>query len=222
MAPNIAEEINALFSEHADPERAEGMKAYMKGQFEYYGINSPLRKELLRAFFKANGSPQDELTDLVRELWLYDQREMQYVATDLIRRHIRKQPASFIQVIESLILKKSWWDTVDHLSVNAGTLMQKHPDLQPAVTDSWIRSDSMWLRRAAVIHQLMYKGSTNWTMLQDYILRVAHEEEFFIRKACGWALRQYSKTSPQQVAAFIDQYRDQLSGLTIREGSKYI
>lgn len=223
MSKNIPEEIYRLFTDHADAGRAQAMQAYMKDRFEYFGINSPTRKALSREYFKLAGYPGvNELDEVVTELWSYDHREMQYVGVDLIRRYIRKLPEDFIDTIEALILRKSWWDTVDHLSIDAGSLFQRYPHLLPARTDDWINHESMWLRRAAVIHQLMYREATDWDRLQDYILRVAHENEFFIRKACGWALRQYSKTRPDRVGDFISRHRNMLSGLTIREGSKYI
>jgi len=182
-----------------------------------------LRKELLRGYFSRVSYPTpDFLPELLRELWAYDQREMQYVGIDLSRRLVKKQERHFISVLEELILKKSWWDTVDALSIDVGTHLLRFPELQPQITDHWITQNNFWLQRAAIIHQLMYKEKTNWDMLSDYILRVAHDKEFFLRKACGRALRQYSKTAPVRVQEFLIRYGDSLSGLTIREGSKYL
>jgi 3-methyladenine DNA glycosylase AlkD len=94
--------------------------------------------------------------------------------------------------------------------------------LQPATTNVWIEGQNFWLQRAAILHQLMYKEDTDWEMLQSYILKTCHSNEFFIRKAEGWALRQYSKIDPTSVRSFIDLHRSKLSGLTIKEGSKYL
>lgn len=219
----IAEELDSIFASYADPQKASAMQKYMKDSFAYYGINSPLRKQLTKDYFREKGYPKAaEASRILGDLWAYDEREMQYVGIDLTRRLIKKQEEDFIKVLEQLILKKSWWDTVDALSVDAGTHLLRYPDLQPNITNRWISHDNFWLQRAAIIHQLMYKEKTNWEMLTDYILRVAHDKEFFLRKACGWALRQYSKTAPDRVRDFLMKYRDSLSGLTIREGSKYI
>ena len=219
----IGEELDLIFRVHGDLDKAAGMRSYMKDRFQYYGINSPLRKQLTKEYFKEQGYPDPgELESILQILWQYDEREMQYVGIDLVRRLIKKQGPEFIHSLEEFILRKSWWDTVDALSHDAGTLLQQYPDLQPLTTDRWIKHESFWLRRAAVIHQLKWKEKTHWERLQDYILQVAHEKEFFLRKACGWALREYSKSRPDRVQSFIEKYRHHLSGLTIREGSKYL
>jgi 3-methyladenine DNA glycosylase AlkD len=223
MKNRIAEDLDRLFQAQGDPDRAGGMRWYMKNQFDYYGVSSPLRKSIVRQYFQDYGYPSTaDLPEILLDLWEYDQREMQYAGLDLIRRLTKKQPAGFIDVLEKLILSKSWWDTVDALSVDAGTLLRIYPELQPGTTDRWIASDNFWLQRAAILHQLKYKEATNFDRMQDYILNIAHRPEFFLRKAAGWALREYSKTSPQGVKAFIERHRGKLSGLTIREGSKYV
>ncbi|MBK8504386.1 MAG: DNA alkylation repair protein [Saprospiraceae bacterium] len=223
MSTSSDEDLADIFQAHADPDRAKSMRAYMKNQFQYYGISSPLRRSLCRDYFQIDQYPTTvELPELVDQLWQYDEREMQYVGADLIRRLVKKQPAAFIDVLENLILRKSWWDTVDALSIDAGTLMLRHPQLQPDTTNRWVNSEHLWLKRAAVIHQLKYKDATDWELLQDYILQVCQSKEFFLRKAAGWALREFSKTNPAQVKSFLGKHRDKLSGLTVREGSKYV
>lgn len=223
MKDRIAEDLHRLFQAQGDPDRAVGMRWYMKDQFDYYGVSSPNRKAIVRQYFQVHGYPSPvDLPGILLTLWEYDQREMQYAGLDLIRRLTKKQPAGFITDLENLMLLKSWWDTVDALSVDAGTLLRMYPDLQPATTDRWIGSENFWLQRAAVLHQLKYKEATNWDRMQDYILKIAHSPEFFLRKAAGWALREYSKTNPNEVKAFIERHQSKLSGLTIREGSKYV
>lgn len=223
MRRHLAEDLDYLFREKGDATRAEGMRRYMKDQFPYYGISSPVRRTILSEYFTLNNYPDSSgFPVILDELWSYDEREMQYAGLDLIRRLIKKQPLEFIEVLEDLIVRKSWWDTVDALSVDAGTLFQKYPALQISTTTHWMSSGNLWLKRAAVIHQLKYKEHTDWNLLQKYILQIADSTDFFLRKAAGWALRQYSKHNPQAVRNFIEKYRDKLSGLTIREGSKYV
>ena len=191
MSHNFAENLSVFFQQHANPERAEQMQAYMRGQFAFYGLSSATVKSLLAEYVQQEGFPAPEnLPMVLRDLWDYDEREMQYVGTKLVRRLIEKQLASFIEILEDLITRKSWWDTVDALSLDAGTLFKTHPSLQPSTTNRWIDSKNIWLQRAAIIHQLMYKKDTDWEMLQTYILSTCHNSEFFIRKAAGWALRQ--------------------------------
>jgi 3-methyladenine DNA glycosylase AlkD len=122
-----------------------------------------------------------------------------------------------------LITQKSWWDTVDYLAVNhLGTALQNDKKRQYSYSDQLINSQNVWLRRSAILFQLKYKERTDFDLLQAHILKTISESEFFIRKAAGWALREYSKTNPSAVRQFIQDYQGQLSRLTIREGSKYL
>ena len=91
-----------------------------------------------------------------------------------------------------------------------------------AIMDQWINADDFWLRRVAILHQLAWKAETDEQRLFHYCLQCAHEPEFFIRKAIGWALRQYARTAPEAVRRFVEQNRDRLSSLSIREATKHL
>jgi len=215
------EEIAKIFSEERDDEKVEGMIAYMKGHFSAYGITAPRRRSLVKSYFQNEGYPTpDEFPELLSALWDFDEREMQLVGTDLVRKLIKQQPEAFIDTVEALISRKSWWDTVDALSIDCGTLIMRFPVLSE-VTDRWIKSENMWLQRAAILHQLMYKEKTDWEKLKRYVLETCGSTEFFLRKAGGWALRQYSRSNPEAVRQFLDLYSGQMSGLALREASKY-
>lgn len=129
-----------------------------------------------------------------------------------------------LDVFEKMIRTHSWWDTVDIISSKlVGTLIFQHrTDLQ-SVMEKWIiDADSFWIQRCALIFQLSYKGDTDEDMLFRFCSTRMKDSEFFIRKAIGWALRQYSKTNPSAVRRYIQENEEGLSNLSKREGSKYI
>lgn len=125
-----------------------------------------------------------------------------------------------LSVFSELAQQRSWWDSVDPLASLVGKLLLQYPDLRAKMWD-WAKDDCMWIRRVALIHQLTYKEKTDEKMLFELCKQLAHEEEFFIRKAIGWCLRQYSKTKPAVVRAFINENTAILSELSKKEAGKY-
>ncbi len=216
------EGISQTLSKAAHEVNAVAMSKYMKDNFTFFGIKSPERKSLTASYLRKHAFPDADLAEVISLLWKKDEREMQYIGIELLTRKIKKQDAAFIQLIEWLIIHKSWWDTVDFLGPLAGTLFLQHPTLQPTTTNRWIHSENMWLNRAALLFQLKYRDQTDFKLLTAYILTVVDSQEFFIRKAIGWSLRQYSKFEPKLVEDFIMKYENRLSGLSIREGLKHI
>jgi 3-methyladenine DNA glycosylase AlkD len=208
---------------HADPLRAKGMKAYMKDRAEYFGISSPLRKELIKTFkteFKL--SNDSKLWDLVELLWKDEHREMQYIALDILRPFTKKMNCEQIPILENMIVTKSWWDTVDSIAPNlVGLIFKANLPCRDQYVYKWIDSDNMWLQRSAIIFQLKYGKDTDVDLLLEAILKHDDSKEFFIRKAQGWALRQYSKIDPELVRQFIEA-NPQLSGLMKREALRLI
>ncbi|NYE06105.1 3-methyladenine DNA glycosylase AlkD [Bacillus niacini] len=218
---NEIEILAALFEENRNEENAGPMKKYMKDHFPFLGIKSPLRKELEKQFFKETGilkEPFDK--DFVTGLWEKDEREYHYTAITYIGKFIKKLPKEVIPFLEKLITTKSWWDSVDSIAPLVGELARKYPEVIEETIDGWSVNDNFWLRRSAILLQLKYKQQTNESLLYDYIVKNADSKEFFIQKAIGWALREYSKTNPISVKAFIEG--NKLAPLSVREGSKYV
>jgi 3-methyladenine DNA glycosylase AlkD len=220
----FVQKLEQLFEANRDEQNAVPMKRYMRDQFEYFGIKSPLRKELLRQFLNENGKPSiEDLQQIVQSLWDNPHREMQYVAMDIMQKLANKLDESFLPFLEKLILQKSWWDTVDWLAPNGiGRIFQKHPQQIKTITERWVQSDNFWLQRSSIIFQLKYREQTDQQLIFDYILYRAESREFFIRKASGWALRQYSKYNAKAVIEFIQNHEDILSNLTKKEGLKWL
>ena len=213
--------VRDTFRAHGKPDVAQGQMAYMRHQFEYFGLKMPAWTALTRAIHKNRGIPQArDLTALARLCYDDDHREMQYFAIETVQKALKKQPPEFINFLEELILKKSWWDTVDWLAKLVGMHFERHPELIEPVTEHWMTSGELWLQRVCLIFQLRYKDKTDAALLFKYVRQVAASGEFFLQKGAGWALRQYSKTDPGAVRKFLDETR--VSALTRREGSKYL
>ena len=216
-------EIVSLLKENANPIQAVDMSAYMRDQFQFFGIKSPLRKELVREI-KAMVKPMTSIDyqEFIQLLWDDPHRECQYIATDLMGTIKKKLGVDWIDFLEQLIITKSWWDTVDFLAPNLlGNIFSRHVEIGHKYTDRWIESDNIWLQRSALIYQLRCKDKVDFERLTRYILLRKDSKEFFVQKAAGWALRQYSKFEPDKVRFFLDTNND-LAKLTVREGSKYL
>jgi len=202
----------------ADAGRAKAMAAYMKEKFAFLGIQTPARRQailpILRGF---SGDP----VAAAGELWALPEREYQYVAVDLLRRQNKRLTASDLPGLEALVQDKSWWDTVDGLAPTIGAIVAREPQLVSRM-DALIRAPDFWLRRVALLHQLDWKENTDEARLFAYCQHCADEREFFIRKAIGWALRQYARTNPAAVRHFLETNREKLSGLSLREASKHL
>lgn len=215
--------LTALFEANANPTEAVGMEKYMRNQFPFFGIKSPLRRTLIKQFVTQNGLPAPEqLPELVEYLWQLPQRDYQYAALDIAEQMQKKQKTneSFTDLLVYMITTRSWWDTVDATHKMVGIQMQRYPQQLNTYTLDWIESRNIWLIRMAIIFQLSYKRNTNQTLLFDYICRQTHHKDFFVQKAIGWALRQYSYINPAAVQQFIEQ--TPLAPLSIREGLKAI
>ncbi|WP_040193684.1 DNA alkylation repair protein [Clostridium culturomicium] len=209
------------FLNNKNEENAKGMKAYLKDNFEFLGVKTPLRKQVSKEFLKEKSKENFIDEALVRELWANEYREMQYIAIDYLIKQKKKLQREHITLIKDLIVTKSWWDSVDLIASHlAGELGRKYPELIEEYFLPWSESENMWLRRTAILYQLKYKENTNTDFLKQVIKVTLHQEEFFIRKAIGWSLREYSKFNQEWVREFIAN--NKLSKLSEKEASKYL
>lgn len=196
--------------------------AYMRHQFEYYGLKAPEWVALSKQIFADKGIPEGENLKTLARLCMNDEyREVNYFALEMVQKVQKKQPEEFIDFFEELIITRSWWDTVDWLAKLVGIHFRRFPYLILPVTERWMASGNMWLQRVCLIFQLLYKEKTDAQLLFRYILELKDSKEFFIQKAAGWALRQYSKTDAEAVMAFIENHPE-LAPLTKREGLKWL
>ena len=214
--------ISKSFAENGNEKIAFQMKKYMKDQFDYFGIKSPERKALKIEFLDLYGLPEpDQLEDIVRDCWQMPQREYQYFIMEILGRIAKKAGENRIDLYEFLVENKSWWDTIDYIASNlVGVHFRLYPDLIRPYTEKWINSGNMWLQRTAILFQLKYKKDTDLVLLTDYIFRLQGSKEFFINKAIGWILREYSKTNPDWVIQFVQN--NELANLSRREALKWL
>ncbi|WP_369797402.1 DNA alkylation repair protein [Paucisalibacillus sp. EB02] len=203
-------------------ENAMQMEKYMKNQFTFLGIKTPERRKITTQLYKETGLHKQPFnSDLVSTLWNKDEREYQYIALDYINKQLKNFTKEHLLLFQNLITTKSWWDTVDMLAQKPiGKIAAKSPSIIDETIEDWSTDKNMWLRRTALLFQLKYKEKTKEKLLYEYIKRNADSKEFFIQKAIGWALREYSKTNPISVRNFIQQ--NELPKLSVREGSKYL
>jgi 3-methyladenine DNA glycosylase AlkD len=214
--------LTNLFEENRNQANAEPMKNYMKGHFPFLGIKKPERVKLERQFFQETGLLKERFNhEFIKELWEMEEREYQYTALGYMEKSLNKLEKSDLPLMEELITTKSWWDTVDAIAPKpVGKIAERFPEVVAETIDGWAVHDYLWLRRAALLFQLKYKDKTNEELLYQYIIQNADSKEFFIQKAIGWVLREYSKTNPQSVKRFIEA--EKLAPLSVREGSKYL
>jgi 3-methyladenine DNA glycosylase AlkD len=214
--------LRTHFERHGHPEHAPAMERYLRHQFQCLGIKTPERTTLFKQFVREQGLPElNALPAVLLALWALPQREFQYVGCDLLE-HFRKQlTPDLLLTVEQLITTRSWWDTVDSLAIHTvGTLCHRYPEAGSAAIEAWRCSDNIWLRRTTLLFQLMYKTETDQSLLFALIQDNAASQEFFLQKAIGWALREYSKTHAQAVEAFVATHR--LAPLSRREALKWL
>lgn len=218
--PKYLNELKKLFSISANPEQRDGMKAYMLNQFDFYGIKTPERDKIVKAYIKANPLKTiEEVNGIARKMWAFKEREWQYAAIDVFRYHHPLWEEQVIDLIESCLTTKSWWDTVDGIGSDwIPVYFSSYPNQIIPVTERWNQSDNIWLQRSSILFQRSYKKNTNTHLLAKYILQHQLSNEFFIQKAIGWALREYSKTNPAWVKSFVESH--DLAPLSKREALK--
>ena len=218
--------VVAALVPHADPALRAGMRAYMRDQFDYLGVQTPMRRAATMQLIRAQkGASAADLLRCARMLWALPEREYQYAAVDLLGRCVRLLKPGHIAALLALVRKKSWWDTVDALADVINRIVHANcaeDAAAQAMMDAAIVSNNLWVRRVAIIHQLGWRGRTDTVRLFAYATARAHEEEFFIRKAIGWALRDYARHAPEDVRAFLRANKDVLSPLSLREAGKHL
>lgn len=209
-----------IFYQAANPQKAIAMEAYMRNQFKFLGIRAPERKILTRDFLKTIDRATIDW-EFVQQCWEKDEREFQYLAIAYLTKVKQRLIVEDIPRLRQLIVTKSWWDTIDSLDKFVGYVALHHPTVEATLLD-WSTDDNIWLRRVAIDHQILRKEQTNPVLLEKIICHNFGQNEFFINKAIGWSLRDYSKTNPEWVKTFIARHQDQMAPLSIREASKYI
>lgn len=213
--------------DHADPAKAPFMQAYMKSSMPYLGVQTPDQRRVCKAAFQSHPLASFETwRDTVLALWRHaGYREERYAAIALAG-FPSYQPFRILRTLpmyKEMIVTGAWWDYVDAIATKQiRQLVRKSPARMSAVLRKWAVSDDIWLRRSAILAQLGLKSETDLTLLYDCIRPSLGRPEFFLRKAIGWALRQYARTNPAEVLQYVRDHATQISPLTRREALKHL
>ena len=219
----IDQQLHAL----ADPERAIKQQAYMKSAIPYYGVAMPDVRRIARSCHKDNplGSEED-FESTIRSMWDdVTHREQWYAALTVATAKATKpfRTVDRLPMYKHLIVTGAWWDVVDDAASHlVGPLVSTDRGIVKPLMQEWAVDDDMWLRRTAIICQLGAKADTDVDLLAAAIEQNIDSKEFFLRKAIGWALREYSRTDPSWVNSYVNAHRERLSALSIREATKHL
>lgn len=203
---NFLKQHEQTFEQNNNPQLAVEMAQYMRNKFVFLGIRTPLRRQLLKEVWSLH---KKEVAVNAREialiLFLKSEREYHYCAIDILMKELKNNFLSEdISLITTLITTASWWDSVDLIAKYLlGGYLENFPEEIENCINQFSKSDSLWLNRSAILFQLSYKQKTDFELLKTVCLQHQHSSEFFIQKAIGWALREYAKTSPEQVIQFV-------------------
>lgn len=217
-------ELKVALEAAAEPGRAAPMQAYMREQFIFLGVAAPQRRMAAKGLLAGlKGIDPATLLDHAQRLWQQPEREYQHVALDMLALHWRQLGIEHIPALLGLARQRAWWDSVDGMAGIVGDVLQAEHLRGDghAHMDAALRHDDFWLRRIAMLHQLGWRANTDAAWLFNAALALAHENEFFIRKAIGWALRDYARHAPEAVTAFANAHRQLLSPLSRREALKH-
>jgi 3-methyladenine DNA glycosylase AlkD len=227
-SPNdLRERLRIALSEAGDPVRARAQQAYMKSEMPYYGIASPELKTLLRPLLTEFRPTTREMWDeTVRDLWDgATHREERYAAIAFAQHPAAKKwrDPDALGLYEHLISTGAWWDLVDVVASDlVGPVLLSHTRKTTPTIRGWAVGDDLWLRRAAILSQLKHGTETDLDLLTYVVEENVDDTSFWLRKAIGWALRQYGRTDPEWVRGEVDLLGSRLSGLSRREALKHL
>ncbi|WP_269224936.1 DNA alkylation repair protein [Flavobacterium eburneipallidum] len=215
--------LETSFNENSNPENGLKMAKYMRNHFPFFGLKTTDRRLIFKTIWKEN---QQEVSENIRaiawKLFTKPQRELHYCGIEILIKELKKNyKKEDIQLIEKMIITNSWWDSVDTIAKYLlGEYLLEHPLQTEKVIEHFSNSENMWLNRSAILFQLGYKQKTNFDLLKSECEKHKNSNEFFIQKAIGWALREYTKTNPEAVKNYVANTN--LKPLSKKEALKHI
>jgi len=224
---SILSQVRREFARLGDPKRATGQQAYMKSAMPYRGVPMPLLRATCRKLFAGVTFPtRAAWNDSVLSLWRGARfREERYAAVELTGHKLAKpyQTPAAMPLYQEIIVTGAWWDYVDVVAgARVGPILRDYPGPMKKKMLAWSKSPNMWKRRTSILCQLGFKKETDLDLLYSCIEPSLDSKEFFLRKAIGWAVRQYAWTDPPEVKRYVRENRARLSGLSIREALKNV
>lgn len=207
--------------QHRNELLAESMSKYMQDKFRFLGIRGATRTEIYKKYFPDARKTKTIDWNFVENCWNKEEREFQYVVVYYLKAMQKFLKREDISRLKYLIVTKSWWDTIDLLAKVVGSLIIRIEGYDQIMLE-WSKDSNIWLRRVAILYQLSLKDKVDKQVLDKILVNNLDDSEFFINKAIGWALRDYSKYNPEWVREFIKKNKENMANLSIREASKYI
>lgn len=215
------QQLKQKLVENSDPELATQMKKYLRNKFEFYGLKSPERRKSYHDLIKVEKKNKKIDWNFLDQAWSDSHREAQYFVCDYLISLEKYLTFEDIDQIFNYIKSKQWWDTIDSLIKPIGKIGLRDERVNDLML-TWSKDNDFWVRRVAIEHQLLRKDKMNIELLEKILENNLNSSEFFINKAIGWALRDYSKTNPEWVREFIENHVSDMAPLSIKEGSKYL
>ena len=209
------------FEENRNELLAESMSKYMQDKFRFLGVRGATRTEIYKKYFPDARKTKTIDWDFVENCWNKEEREFQYVVVYYLKAMQKFLKREDISKLKYLVVTNSWWDTVDLLAKVIGSLVIRIEGYDKIMLE-WSKDSNIWLRRVAILYQLSLKDKVDEIILDKVLVNNLSDSEFFINKAIGWALRDYSRYNPEWVREFIKKNKDNMANLSIREASKYI
>ena len=200
---------------------AESMSKYMQDKFRFLGVRGATRTEIYKKYFPDARKTKTIDWDFVESCWNKEEREFQYIVVYYLKAMQKFLKREDISRLKYLIVTKSWWDTVDLLAKVVGSLVIRIEGYDQIMLE-WSKDSNIWLKRVAILYQLSLKEKVDKQVLERILVNNLGDSEFFINKAIGWALRDYSKFNPEWVREFIEKNKNGMANLSIREASKYL
>ncbi|MEV1178754.1 DNA alkylation repair protein [Nonomuraea sp. NPDC049784] len=220
---SLGKAVRLALQDAAEPGKAEAMRAYMKSSMPFLGAQAVARRAALRRVFsehRLDSAP--EWRRAVLGLWREaEYREERYAAVELSGHHLYRdfQTLYTVPMYEEMIVTGAWWDLVDELATHRiGGLLAAFPDSMRPLMLEWAHDGDLWKRRTAILCQNRFKQRTDTALLYACIEPSLADNDFFARKAIGWALREYAKTNPADVIRYVNAKG--ISGLSRREALK--
>ena len=200
---------------------AESMSKYMQDKFRFLGVRGATRTEIYKKYFPDARKTKTIDWDFVENCWNKEEREFQYVVVYYLKAMQKFLKREDISRLKYLIVTKSWWDTIDLLAKVVGSLIIRIEGYDQIMLE-WSKDSNIWLKRVAILYQLSLKEKVDKQVLERILVNNLGDSEFFINKAIGWALRNYSKFNPEWVREFIEKNKNGIANLSLREASKYL
>lgn len=215
------QELRQKLIENGNPDLAKQMEKYLRNKFKFYGLKSPERRKSYHDLIKAEKKNKKIDWKFLDQTWSDSHREVQYFVCDYLISLEKYLTFEDIDHIFYYVKSKQWWDTIDSLIKPIGKIGLRDERVNELML-TWSKDNDFWVRRVAIEHQLLRKDKMNIELLEKILENNLNSSEFFINKAIGWALRDYSKTNPEWVREFIENHVSDMAPLSIKEGSKYL